>query len=149
MNTEILFCLLLGHLVGDYLAQNSWMAFNKKNKDRNGVYACVVHCCIYTEIVFLFLILSNPVLLVNIAVKKFILIPCLIFLSHYLIDRYHVVEWWLDKIKARSWDTHIDLNAPSLSTKESMYLSFGAIQYVVADNTLHLVLMYLILKAVL
>ena len=33
MTADFLFRLLLGHLVGDYLLQNEWMALNKSRKD--------------------------------------------------------------------------------------------------------------------
>lgn len=35
---------LVGHLVGDYLLQNDWMALNKKTRS----LPCVVHCAIWT-----------------------------------------------------------------------------------------------------
>lgn len=41
---------LVGHLVGDYLLQNDWMALNKKRQ----VWPCVVHCLIWTICVCLF-----------------------------------------------------------------------------------------------
>ena len=33
---------IIGHLVGDYLLQNDWMALNKKASSLH----CAVHCCI-------------------------------------------------------------------------------------------------------
>lgn len=40
--------LLLGHLVGDYLLQTSWMAVNKSKKTLQGWMAAIVHSVIYT-----------------------------------------------------------------------------------------------------
>ncbi len=41
---------IVGHLVGDYLLQNDWMALNKK-KDW---IPCAIHCFIWTNCVLLF-----------------------------------------------------------------------------------------------
>lgn len=45
---------IVGHLVGDYLLQNDWMALNKKKK----LYICVIHALIWTTCVFLFSAMS-------------------------------------------------------------------------------------------
>lgn len=39
--------LLVGHLVGDYLLQNDWMALNKKQRS----WPCLVHVALYTAAV--------------------------------------------------------------------------------------------------
>ena len=39
---------IVGHLIGDYLLQNDWMAMNKKKSGENGWTACWVHCSLYT-----------------------------------------------------------------------------------------------------
>ena len=36
--------LLFGHLVGDYLLQNKWIAMNKSGN----TFKCFIHCIIYT-----------------------------------------------------------------------------------------------------
>lgn len=41
---------LVGHLVGDYLIQNDWMALNKKQSSLH----CAVHCGLWTLSVILF-----------------------------------------------------------------------------------------------
>lgn len=41
---------LIGHLVGDYLLQNDWMALNKKK----AVLPCLVHCLLYTLAIWAF-----------------------------------------------------------------------------------------------
>ncbi len=41
---------LVGHLVGDYLVQNDWMALNKKKS----MLPCLVHCAIWATCVVLF-----------------------------------------------------------------------------------------------
>lgn len=49
MTFATLFCLMfMGHLVGDYLLQNQWMAINKSGKGWLGHLTCTVHVAIYT-----------------------------------------------------------------------------------------------------
>lgn len=41
---------IIGHLVGDYLLQNDWMARNKKSVS----WICLIHCVLWTNSVCLF-----------------------------------------------------------------------------------------------
>jgi hypothetical protein len=41
---------IIGHLVGDYLAQNDWMALNKKQSTLH----CGVHCAVWAASVLFF-----------------------------------------------------------------------------------------------
>ena len=43
-----MFEMLIGHLVGDYLLQNDWMAENKAKHKGLGWLTCAVHCLLYT-----------------------------------------------------------------------------------------------------
>jgi len=43
-----MFEMLLGHLVGDYLLQNNWMALGKSKYNGMGWLTCTVHCVLYT-----------------------------------------------------------------------------------------------------
>jgi hypothetical protein len=70
---------LLGHLLGDFIFQNDWMAKNKKQHTR----PCLVHVCIYTLLVCVlsgwwqwwqFLAVAVP---------------------HYAIDRTHFIRNWM------------------------------------------------------
>jgi hypothetical protein len=74
---------LIGHLVGDYLLQTKWMAYNKKLPGRNGWLACLTHCSLWTLSVMLFT-----------GWWKLDLALC-VFLSHLVLDRTHFVAWFL------------------------------------------------------
>jgi hypothetical protein len=50
MTLDPLACALVGHMVGDYLLQNDWMAQNKKQRS----FPCVVHCALWASAVSLF-----------------------------------------------------------------------------------------------
>ena len=78
--------LLLGHLVGDYLLQNSWMAMNKANK----WIPLLTHCLIYTLSLVIAMIISGfPFSWMVVAV---------IFVSHVFLDRRVFVMWWTKRI---------------------------------------------------
>lgn len=108
------FCLLLGHLVGDYIVQNDWMAKNKtapyprrmtadpgintaqeiasENQDWLkgfeawwlGHLACTVHCACYTLAVWAFTWYWMP---------WWGLLAC--FLIHWPVDRFRLANHWM------------------------------------------------------
>ncbi|KEO83671.1 DUF3307 domain-containing protein [Tumebacillus flagellatus] len=106
---------LIGHLVGDYLLQNDWMALNKKKKSWRGELACNVHCVLWTLSVLLFTGWWD---------WRHAL---LVYLSHYILDRSPLIK--------------IIVN----------FINIGKPQpwvYIMYDNTLHLLFLYLIDKFV-
>lgn len=74
--------LVLGHLVGDYLLQNSWMAMNKANK----WIPLLTHCLIYT------LSLLAAMFIGGFSVTGFVV--AIIFISHVFLDKRIFVFWW-------------------------------------------------------
>ncbi|AYC28463.1 DUF3307 domain-containing protein [Paenisporosarcina cavernae] len=74
--------LFIGHLIGDFLLQTSWMAKNKATHWG----ALVVHCSVYTLAVVLVGIWGS-------IDWSFIAIG-LLFLSHMLLDRRTFNMWW-------------------------------------------------------
>lgn len=103
MSPEPLTCAIIGHLVGDYLLQNDWMANGKKQSsfrdwfcDKRvceicdfarvlfGWYSfpCLVHCFLWTCAVCMFAGWGP--------------LPWLIlFLTHYIQDRSQIIGWWM------------------------------------------------------
>lgn len=69
---------IIGHLVGDYLLQNDWMALNKKKS----TFHCVVHCSIWTACVVLFA-----------AWPLWTVLP--LFATHFVQDRTQVINWYM------------------------------------------------------
>ena len=69
---------LIGHLIGDYLIQNDWMAQNKKR----ATFPCLVHVTLYT-----------------LAVGCLTLWPwwviAVVFVTHFIQDRTGIVLWWM------------------------------------------------------
>ena len=83
---------IVGHLVGDYLLQNDWMALNKKKS----TFHCVVHCLIWTACVCLFSwgtigVIGGVVL----------------FVTHFVQDRTNVIGVYMDAIGQEQFRTGI------------------------------------------
>jgi hypothetical protein len=43
--------LIVGHLIGDFVLQNDWMARNKSKPGLHGWWACFIHCWLYAAAV--------------------------------------------------------------------------------------------------
>lgn len=137
----ILIQLLLGHMVGDYLLQNNWMALSKANKDFNGTFRCFIHCIIYT--------LSICVFTMNFSLVWVLAV----FISHYPIDRYLLADKYLKSIKGRCLEQfilngHKDLPNNLDREQQLNYRiirgSFGSLVYVAVDNTFHILIMIIL-----
>lgn len=79
---------LVGHLVGDYLLQNDWMALNKKKSSLH----CTIHCLIWTYCVILF---SQWPL--------WTFLP--LFITHFIQDRTNIITWYMDTVGQHSFRT--------------------------------------------
>lgn len=79
---------LVGHLVGDYILQNDWMALNKKAK----MLPCVVHCLLWSCSVSLF------------AGWPLYVLPIL-FALHYLQDATNIIRYWMSLMGQDSFAT--------------------------------------------
>lgn len=73
---------IIGHLVGDYLLQNDWMALNKKKRS----FPCIVHCVLWTAAVCAF--------------SGWYSVPIIsaLFLTHFIQDRTNIVLFWMTRI---------------------------------------------------
>lgn len=79
--------IIVGHLIGDYVLQSDWMAMHKKKTDLTGLFACVIHCAIWT--------VCMAIGIKTTSLKTIVLL----FLSHFVLDRTKVVEWLLNETK--------------------------------------------------
>ena len=137
-----MFELLLGHLVGDYLLQNEWMAMNKSKNTWIGWLSATIHCILYTLAVCLFMQNFDPIWFV------------VVFLSHFPIDKFSLAEKYMHYIKGKGMKDYVlkdkwmdDLTyAPkpqfNLNRYDMLEGGFTSIVYTITDNTIHLVLMY-------
>jgi len=133
--------LFLGHLAGDYLLQNQWMALNKSKNTLNGWMAALIHCVLYTLAVCLFMWNFDPIWII------------VVFLTHFLIDKFSLTDKYLHYIKGRSLknyvkkdDKEIIENNRTWKTLINRYDvlegSFATVVYTITDNTMHLILMW-------
>lgn len=128
MNTDF-WAIVLGHLTADYLLQSKKMAKLKSSPSFIGFGWCLAHCLIYTACIGLFSTDWNPIFLV------------LVFLSHYPIDRYSLANKWLKVIGGRDI---LSENQAEEDEFQKINVAFACLVYAVADNTLHLILLWLI-----
>ena len=132
MTADLLARMLFGHLVGDYLLQPNWMALHKKKRFS---IACL-HCAVWTGSVLLFV----PELL---TVRTVIAV----FASHLLLDATGIVNRWLNLIGSRSMENaHAFCEADHPELHKRFMIAYTALVQTVADNTLHLLALYAIVK---
>ena len=81
---DTLTCAIIGHLVGDYLLQNDWMALNKK-KD---AAICAVHCCLWATAICLIA-----------GWELFGRAYSVLLLTHFIQDHTNIIAWWMRLIK--------------------------------------------------
>lgn len=116
--------MLLGHLVGDYLLQTEWMAFNKSERHWRGWLAATVHCILYTVAVCTIMWEWTPIWVVA------------VFFSHFFIDKFAFGRWYLKYIKG------LELGSYRMEWLYELRAGFNAVIYTVTDNTMHLLLMW-------
>ncbi len=82
--------LLVGHLIGDWVFQNDWMARHKQNGLLNR--AILVHCAVYTAVLLLvyFLSAAPPQNL-----RDTLRIALFVYFSHWLIDATGLAKRWM------------------------------------------------------
>ncbi|MFA6228514.1 MAG: DUF3307 domain-containing protein [Patescibacteria group bacterium] len=119
--------LVLGHLTGDYLLQNKRMAIAKSSPGWRGRLWCLAHCLLYTATVMVFLGSASPA------------VALIVFFSHWPLDRWSLAGKWLKFIGARDFMTEF----ASSGQYRDIHLPFAVLVYAVADNALHLILMWL------
>ncbi len=128
--------MLFGHLIGDYLFQNNWMALNKKKK----WIPCLVHCAIYSATVVLFLL--PEIFSVSIGIAGLLVIG--VFLSHTVLDKTSLIEKWLHFIGGRSYERAIAFAQDKTKTdiEKQFFISYTALVQTIADNTVHLLIIF-------
>jgi len=134
--------LFLGHLAGDYLLQNQWMALNKSKNTWVGWLSALIHCVLYTFAVCLFMWNFDPIWMV------------VVFLSHFPIDKFSLTDKYLHYIKGRSlkdyvnkdkWKENLIIINPlkhEINRYDILEGSFAAVVYTITDNAMHLILMW-------
>ena len=140
------FQMLLGHLCGDYLFQNEFMALNKSKNTLEGWFAAFIHCVLYTFAVCLFMMNFDLIWIV------------VVFLSHFPIDKFSLAEKYMHYVKGKGMKDYVAkdrfiivegqkyesaFTKPRLNRYDALEGGFTAFVYALTDNTMHLIIMYL------
>jgi len=126
-----MFEMALGHLVGDYLLQSTWMAKGKSKYSGLGWSICTVHCILYT--------IAVCTMMWNWDLRWVLVV----FFSHFIVDKFGIAEKYLKLIKGRSIEMFLSAKENETYTPYTS-LSAGAtvFVYIVVDNTMHLMIMW-------
>ena len=81
--------LIVGHLVGDWMLQNDWMARNKQNSLIT--LAGMTHFAVYTICIVLFVLFTVSPLPPTINLLTF---TAILFITHWLIDATNLAYFW-------------------------------------------------------
>lgn len=111
------FGLLVGHMLGDYIVQNDYLASNKTSSN----FACFVHCVLYTLAVWACSFWWMP---------WWGLVACLAV--HFPIDRWRLATLWMKNVSGQTAFATGPLAPWSI---------------IVVDNTFHLLTLFIIALA--
>ena len=123
---NILVGVVFGHLVGDFFFQLKDMADNKYRPGPKGFFWCTVHVLVYTLTVAVFVGNFSPLFLLG------------VYVPHWIVDRWSLAFHWM-KMVGRG-----DL----ITNANPQKAAFGAIIYVVIDQTIHLGCLYILLTLI-
>lgn len=129
---DLFILALLGHLVGDYLLQTKHMALHKADPGWRGILTCTFHVAVYTAAVCVFFWVVNP------------LVMALVFVPHWVIDRWSLASLWLKLIRGRTFMAAFE----SKDAYREFDIAFTSIVYTVTDNTMHLICLWLLIRFV-
>lgn len=131
--------IIVGHLWGDFVTQNKWMAVNKSASH----FKCFVHCFLYTLFMCLF------------TWKWSIPWIGVIFGTHFIIDRWSLADKWLLFINGRALTDFLDhgherfpngLTCAQKGNYRILRGGFSGVVYTVVDNTFHLTIAWYLYK---
>jgi hypothetical protein len=140
--THLMFWVIVGHFVGDYLLQSKHMALTKSAPGWRGFCTCLHHCFWYTMAVANVACIAVP----GFSPDSRLAIVGMVFLTHFPIDRWGLADKWLKMIHGRQLD-EVFKEADTLPKRPDYVAdvatrqSFTALVYAVVDNLLHFLLM--------
>ncbi len=121
---ELLTMVIFGHFVGDFVLQHKLMAENKFLKGSKAATWCTLHVVVYTLTVAIFAQEYTLPFLLGVAIP------------HWVADRFSLAYHWMRLLDRADLMGHTN---PSKA-------AFGAIIYVVIDQTYHIGCLYVLLK---
>jgi hypothetical protein len=118
----LLIKIFFGHFVGDFFFQHRLMADNKYVSGRNGFLWCTFHVVVYTLTVAAFAGEFSLLFLAGVSIP------------HWIADRWSIAYQWMCVIG----------RGDLIGNPDPTRAAFGAIIYVVIDQTFHLGCLYLL-----
>lgn len=115
--------LIIGHIIGDFFLQLKIMSDNKDKMNLNGIWWCSLHVFIYTTT---FCLISGNITDIYIFLG--------IFIPHWIIDKFSLAKHWM----------YITGMLKRATDADPLQKAFGAIIYVVIDQTLHFISIYVL-----
>lgn len=131
---ETLTLAIIGHLVGDYLLQNDWMALNKKKH----WLPCLLHCSLWTLAVGLFSGWGS------IGGLKGFLIVLVLMGTHFIQDHTNIIAWWM-RLKWKDQSRFMQCDDFDL-TDMRVVPGLGPWSIIVVDNVWHIVTLWAVWK---
>lgn len=135
---ELLILAFLGHMIGDYLLQPTWMAIGKSKKNLEGVGICMMHVSIYTIAVMGTLLASDRLSISMDADGRGLILGLLIGIPHFVIDHWSLGEKWSKLIGGRT----IEKTLVTTGVEREFAFAFYAPVYIAVDNTWHLLCLW-------
>lgn len=138
--TDTLTCAIVGHLVGDYLLQNDWMANTKKRPGHEGRMACLSHSGLWAASVCLFAgwgemfwLAESPAFAV-------------LWFLHYWQDRTNVIAWWM-RLKWKDQSRFMETDKIAYYGEgPEVKVGLGPWSVIVVDNVWHIVTIWAVWK---
>lgn len=118
---------LILHLLGDFVTQSDWMATNKTKRS----WPAFCHAVVYS---LPFLLIGSPAAV------------CVIFVTHFFIDRYRLIRYL---IWAKNWlspQSHPWAECSATGFHQSMPEWLAVWLMIVSDATVHLICNYSALR---
>ncbi len=140
---ELFILAFLGHLIGEYLLQPTWMAIGKSKKGVEGVGICTVHVTFYSTAVMVMLLASDRVYLSADADGKGVILLLLIAIPHFIIDHWQLGEKWSKLIGGRTVEKTL---VAKPGVEREFAFAFYAPVYIAVDNTWHLLCLLAAIK---
>lgn len=119
--------VVFGHFVGDFFLQHKLMAENKFLPGKVNALWCTFHVLVYSATVALFAGECTPIFILGVAVP------------HWVADRWSFAYQWMKLLGRGDLIGHCN---PSRA-------SFGAVIYVVIDQTYHIGCLYVLVRFIL
>jgi len=142
--------LLLGHLTGDYLFQTDHMARNKTKKTMHGFLCCTAHCIVYSICVGVFVVAGgwrSDIFFGSAPEANFVgslpVAMFIAFITHYHIDRHSFGSWWMKRMGMGFAEAQKEDEDPNMMEYRKYFV---APVYCAVDNTIHLILMWVLLS---